>query len=106
MDPWHCRPKLFRGRAYSYGNRDGDHEFICHRDCNRDSDGDRYRNANCDADCDRNKRSVFDCDCNCDGDCDRRPSDGDGDTWGRIDGAGIYDADGKRGQSVRAEHRQ
>jgi hypothetical protein len=48
MDTRHHGPKLFRGGA----DGDGDHESICH--LNRDSDGDRYGNANCDTHCDGN----------------------------------------------------
>ena len=120
VDPWHCRAKLFSGGTDSDCGCDG--KSIYH--CNRDGYGDRHRIANCntngnrnkrsicdcnlDGDCDPNSRSIGDCNrnCNCDGDRDRRPGDGDGDTRGRIDGAGIYDADSKRGQSVRAEYWQ
>ena len=106
MDTWHHRPKLFRNGSDL--DRDGDHESIGHFNRDRDPDANSVRNrdGDCDRRCYRNRNCDSDRDCDANRDCDRRRCDGDGDARGRLYGGGIFDAGGKRGQSVRAQHRQ
>jgi|ERR1700730_3821341 len=88
MDTWHDRPKLFRG-----GGADSDRYSGTNSDLNCDSDGD------CGCDQDRDGDSDRYSDPNGDGDRNRWDANGDG----QRNGAGKFDAGGKRSLSDGSE---